>query len=406
VGKRADLLLGVNYFNYDEPIDNNGDNFTDVTLQQRVSLFQKWDFRRDKPRIFTMAGRFFYEDRWGGEMQWTPEFRGGDEVYGESIYTRRWEVLGKYQLPIEENMLVSFSYNDHHQNSVYGTLPFLADQRIGFGQLTWDKTFKGHDLLLGTSVRYNYYDDNTTATAFDGTNAPDQAWIPSLFVQDEIGITDNHALLLGLRYDYDRRHGTIITPRMAYKWKLSEHEILRLNAGTGFRVVNLFTEEHAALTGAREVVVTEALKPERSMNVNINYLKKIYASNGLFVGIDASAFYTYFSNMILPDYDTDPNLIIYDNLKGKSVSRGLSANVDLAFPTGLKILVGATLQDVSNTENGITKRQVLTENFMGTWNVSYEFRAAQLTVDYTGNLYGPTSARPPSMSATRVSARG
>jgi outer membrane receptor for ferrienterochelin and colicins len=125
------------------------------------------------------------------------------------------------------------------------------------------------------------------------------------------------------------------------------------------------------------------------MNVNINYLKKIYASNGLFVGIDASAFYTYFSNMILPDYDTDPNLIIYDNLKGKSVSRGLSANVDLAFPIGLKILVGATLQDVSNTENGITKRQVLTENFMGTWNVSYEFRAAQLTVDYTGNLYGP-----------------
>ena len=388
-GEHTNLLLGVNYFNYDQPVDQNGDNFTDLTLQERISLFQKWNFTRDNARIFNLAGRFFYEDRWGGEMQWTPEFRGGDEVYGESIYTRRWEVLGKYQLPVEEKLLLSFSYNDHHQNSVYGDLPYLADQRIGFSQLTWDKTLGNHDLLVGTSIRYNYYDDNTTATEEGGQNRADRVWIPSLFLQDEIGLAEKHSLLLGLRYDNDRRHGNIFTPRMAYKWKLSDHDILRLNAGTGFRVVNLFTEEHAALTGAREVVITEELKPERSLNVNLNFLKKIYADSGVFIGLDASAFYTYFNNIILPDYDTDPNLIIYDNLDGKSVSRGLSANLDMVFPNGLKLLLGATLQDVSNTENGITRSQILTEKFMATWNISYEFRAAHLSVDYTGNLYGP-----------------
>ncbi len=389
IGESTDLLLGVNYFNYDEPVDNNGDNFTDLTLQERISLFQKWNFQRAHARIFSLAGRFFYEDRWGGEMQWTPEFRGGDEIYGESIYTRRWEVLGKYQLPLEEKMLLSLSYNDHHQNSVYGDLPYLADQRIGFGQLTWDKSLGGHDLLLGTALRYNYYDDNTTATADANGNLPDEVWIPSIFLQDEITLAKKHSLLLGLRYDYDQRHGNILTPRTAYRWKITDNDILRLNAGTGFRVVNLFTEEHAALTGAREVVIAEELKPERVLNVNLNYLKKIYADNGLFVGIDASAFYTYFTNIILPDYDTDPNLILYDNLNGKSVSRGLSANLDMAFPNGLKLLLGATLQDVSNTEDGGTRRQVLTEQFTGTWNISYEFHAARLSVDYTGNLYGP-----------------
>ena len=99
LGKKTDMLLGVNYFNYDTPIDNNGDNFTDLTLQNRISVFQKWNFQRKNNRIFSMAGRFFYEDRWGGEMQWTPNFRGGDEIYGESIYTKRWQILGKYQLP-------------------------------------------------------------------------------------------------------------------------------------------------------------------------------------------------------------------------------------------------------------------------------------------------------------------
>ncbi|WP_396591008.1 TonB-dependent receptor domain-containing protein [Allomuricauda sp. R78024] len=384
VGKKTNLLLGVNYFNYDEIIDNNGDNFTDLTLQDRISIFQKWNFKREDAKVFSLAGRFFYEDRWGGELQWTPEFRGGDEIYGESIYTRRWEVLGKYQLPIDEKVMLSMSYNDHNQNSVYGDVLYLADQRIGFGQMTWDKTSGNHDLLFGSAIRYNYYDDNTPAT-----QSADEVWIPSLFIQDELKLAQKHSILGGVRYDYDQRHGNIFTPRAAYKWKVSDNDIFRVNAGTGFRVVNLFTEDHAALTGSRDVIIAEELKPERSVNVNLNYLKKIYADNGTFVGIDASAFYTHFSNIILPDYDTNPNQITYDNLDGKSVSKGLSANIDLVLPNGLKFLVGATWQDVSNTENGITSRQILTESITGTWNVSYTFRSLDLTLDYTGNLYGP-----------------
>ena len=275
IGKKTDMLLGINYFNYDTPIDNNGDNFTDVTMQNRVSVFQKWNFERNNSRIFSMAGRFFYEDRWGGELQWTPAYRGGDEIYGESIYTRRWEILGKYQLPIKEKMLLSFSYNDHSQNSVYGNISYLADQRIGFTQLTWDKSLGAHDLLFGSALRYNYYDDNTTATTDIQGNRATETLIPSLFAQNEIRLAKRHALLLGLRYDYDRRHGSIYTPRTAYRWKVSDNDILRLNAGTGFRVVNLFTEEHAALTGARAVIITEELKPESSFNLNLNYLKKI-----------------------------------------------------------------------------------------------------------------------------------
>ena len=390
LGENIGLLLGVNYFNYDVPVDNNGDNFTDVTLQERISIFQKWDFQRPDARVFSMAGRYFYEDRWGGEMQWTPEFRGTDLVYGESIYTSRWEFLMKYQLPLEEKVLFSVSYNDHSQNSVYGDVPYLADQRIGFAQLTWDKNTGIHDLLAGSALRYQYYDDNTPATGSSGENIPDRVWMPSLFLQDEMKFSEQHSLLLGARYDYDSRHGNILTPRLAWKLKWGNLNLLRFNAGTGFRVVNLFTEDHAALTGAREVIIEEALDPERSWNVNLNYLRKIYADNGWFASVDFSAFYTRFSNRILPDYDTNPNQIIYRNLEGSSVSRGLSANLDLVFPSGFKIMAGATLQDVSNRDDqGNRQRQILTENFTGTWSISYTLRNLDLTLDYTGNVYGP-----------------
>lgn len=384
VGKTASVLTGVNYFNYSNPVDNNNDNFTDVTLQDRISVFQKWNFNRKSNKQLSLAGRFFYEDRWGGELQWNKGFRGGDEVYGESIYTKRWELLGAYELPTVEKMLFSFSYTDHDQNSVYGNTPYLAKQRIGFGQLTWDKKINKHDLLFGTALRYQYYDDNTTATVTQDVN-----WIPSLFVQDEIAFNDNHKILLGARYDYNNNHGNIFTPRFAYKWKINDNNILRFNTGTGFRIVNLFTEEHAALTGSRDVIVLEDLKPERSINANINYLKKFYTNNGNFIGLETTAWYTRFSNSIIPDYDTNPNQIIYKNLDGHAVTKGVSANLDFVFNNGLKMILGATYMDVSKTENGITTQQILTEKFSATWAISYRINKLFLDVDYTGNVYGP-----------------
>nr|WP_317131442.1 TonB-dependent receptor [Maribacter sp. ACAM166] len=194
---------------------------------------------------------------------------------------------------------------------------------------------------------------------------------------------------MGARYDYDKRHGTIFTPRGAYRFKFTDNDILRLNAGTGFRVVNLFTEEHAALTGLLDVVISEELKPERSFNINLKYLNKIYGDNGTFVGLDASLFYTKFQNVIIPDYDTNPHQIIYDNLNGKSISKGISANIDLAFSNGLKVMFGGTLQDVSNTENGITKKQILTESYSANWSLSSTILSWHLMLDYIGNLYGP-----------------
>lgn len=384
IGKSVSFLTGVNYFNYSNPIDKNNDNFTDVTLQHRVSVFQKWNFNRKSNKLFSIAGRYFYEDRWGGEMQWEKKYRGGDEVYGESIYTKRWELIGAYELPVSEKMLLSFSYTDHDQNSVYGNSPFMAVQRIGFGQLTWDKKIKNHDLLFGTAIRYQLYNDNTPATT-----TADETWIPSVFVQDEISFAEKHSILLGARYDYNSNHGSIFTPRFAYKWKVDDTNIIRLNAGTGFRIVNLFTEEHAALTGSRDVIVVGDLKPERSYNVNLNYLKKFYFGDGNFIGLETSAWYTYFTNSIIPDYDTNPNQIIYKNLDGHAITKGISANIDMVFNNGLKVILGATYMDVNKTENGVTTRQMLTERFSGTWAISYKIPKLYLDIDYTGNLYGP-----------------
>ena len=389
-GKKATVLTGINYFNYQNKVDKNNDNFTDVTLQDRISVFQKWNFQRKNNRLFSLAGRYLYEERWGGDMRWNKSHRGGSEIYGENIYTSRAEIIGNYQLPMSEKMFFNFSMINHDQDSRYGDESYIANQKIGFGQLIWDKQIGKHDILMGAALRYTYYDDNTPATAtIDGKNQAEKTWLPGVFIQDEITLEDKHKLLLGFRYDHNNHHGNVFTPRMAYKWTLSDDSMLRLNAGTGFRVVNLFTEDHAALTGAREVVILNDLKPEKSYNVNLNWAKQFYFDSGSFLGIDATAFYTHFTNKIAPDYETNVNQILYDNLEGHAVSKGFSLNVDWNLANGLKFIVGGTLMENSLTENGTTDQQMLTEKFSGTWAVSYKVLSWDLTIDYTGNVYSP-----------------
>lgn len=394
-GKKTQCLAGLNYFNYTQPADKNNDGFTDVTLQNRVSVFSKWTIERSHNRVLSLAGRYIYENRWGGEMNWSKAFRGGDSIYGESIYTKRWEFFGTYQLPVKEKILFQFSATGHDQNSAYGTTPFIARQTIGFGQLTWNKRFHLHDLLTGATFRYTYYDDNTPATsgfdsAMNHTNRPAHSRLPGIFVQDEISISDHHKLLLGMRYDHHSVHGSIFTPRINYKWSSpNKKNVLRLGIGNGYRVASVFTEDHAALTGARTIVFREALKPETSWNGNINFVKKLHTKKGVLIGLDASAFYTYFRNKIIADYDTNPNEIIYDNLEGHAVSRGISVNTDLSFPSGLKITAGGTYMDVYSVEAGVKAWQLFSERFTGVWNIGYPIRHTGLSIDYTGTVYSP-----------------
>ena len=386
LSKKINGLLGVNYFKYSNPVDNNSDGFTDLSLQDRISVFNKLNIGKR----LSFASRFVYEDRWGGEMNWNPTFRGGDLVYGESIYTSRVELFGTYKFNNEISF--QFSFNDHNQNSVYGTTLFKADQSIAFGQFIWNRTIKKHDLVIGAAYRFTFYDDNTTATfnEFLGINKEEITQLPGVFIQDEIQFNEQNSLLLGFRYDYNSIHGTIFTPRLNYKISNQDlSSILRISIGSGYRIAQIFTEDHAALTGARDVVFLNDLDPEMSWNINLNYVYKMYLKQGHILNFDASIFRTDFSNKILPNYDTDPNLIIFDNLSGKSVTQGISLNFNSVFQNGLRISLGATYIDSYIDSKGLKTIPYLTEKFQGVWNIKYEFQKSNITLDFTGTITGP-----------------
>ncbi|ADX68551.1 MULTISPECIES: TonB-dependent receptor plug domain-containing protein [Weeksella] len=394
IGKKAHSLLGFNYFKFGERKDNNHDGFTDVTLQDRISVFNKWTLQRPENKTASLALRYLYEDRWGGETNWKRKLhRGGEEVYGESIMTNRVEAIGMYQWPTKEKIFSQFSYNWHQQNSFYGPESYQAKQQVVFGQTYWDKTINQHSLLLGASYKYTYYDDDTRGTGWYDEhdnllkNNPNKTPIFGIFIQDEWTLNPENKLLLGYRYDYDQTHKSIHSPRVAYKFSPNPHHTLRASFGTGFRVVNVFTEDHRALTGARTVVFENELKPEKSYNGNLNYVFKL-PTNFAGLNFDLTAFYSYFTNKIIADTDTDQTKIIYDNLDGHAISQGISLNVEAAFEFPLKLMLGGTYMDVFAKEEGEKEVQYHAPKWSGNFLASYTFRKG-FSVDFTGVFNGP-----------------
>ena len=392
--KKHQSLFGANVFWFDKMHDINQDGFTDISLQKRVSIFNKWNFYRKSGKEAALAVRYSTENRWGGQTNYRPEFLGTDSVYAEVIQTNRVEVIGKYQFANNlKNFRLDYSYNTHEQKSFYGTTPYNALQHVFFTQLLYNKQWKKHDVMFGLPFRYTYYDDNSVATtttdSVNPRNNPMRQVLPGVFIQDEFKINSKTTALLGMRYDYHSLQGSVYSPRLSVKYAVNKYNTFRLSAGNGFRVVNLFTEDHAALTGARDVIIKETLNPEKSWNINLNSNSYVFHRLGYTI-LDFSAFYTHFSNKIVPDFVTNSQQIIYQNLNGFAVSKGISISIENNLENGIKTSLGLTFQDVYQRESTFSAKvpQLYAPQFSATYSVSYTIPKTKILLDLTGRYTG------------------
>jgi len=388
--ERVQSLLSGSFSYNDRFIDRNADGFGDLTSSRRLALFNKWTLGAPAEPVFSASAKYYNEDRLGGVRGWTSADRCGSSRYGESIRTRRGELVGRYRLPIgAQRTRLDFSASYHDQNSCYGTTRYNAQQGVYLGQLVWDRNLgAAHDVLAGLTARFQTYSDNTPITANGG--APEQQFIPGVFAQDEVHLSPRVTLLGGLRVDHHQEHGFITSPRLALKWEATHHQTLRLNASTGFRLVNLFSEDHAAISGVRRLQIEEQLRPERSYNATLNYHAELLAHTRHPVEVDVDGFYTHFTNKIAPDYDSDPDATIYRNLNGYAETRGVATNVTYAPNTGpLSFNVGGTLQEVFLVQDGARRQQEFSPRFTGVFGASFALARAGLTVDWSGRVVSP-----------------
>lgn len=381
------LALSGNWFNTLHDI--NRDNFTDIATQKRATYFYQGKSNFKHEQTITWYSRGILENRWGGQLNWNEHFRGSDSIYAESILTKRLEASATYIKRIKSGVFkTTASYAGHAQNSWYGIHRFKANQSIGFFQSEYQHNSRWNTLSLGIGFRYTQYADSTPVSL--GTQ---KTFLPGFFVENNGKITQKLKWNGGIRIDHHPVHGLIFSPRAGLKLQINSKHSFLASWGSGFRVVSLFTEEHASLTGSRDIVILEKLNPERGNSYYLQYVGDFHTKH-FSLDIDISLFTTRFTNRIYADYTSDDDCIFFSNLNGKSGTDGATTNAKLLFNNGLQLDLGGSVFNAYRTDrlaNGTTLSLPVfyTPKYSYQGAITYPISNSKLSLNLNFRVTGP-----------------
>jgi len=334
--------LGADVQRFTTRLDDNGDGFTDApTVERGVLTLRKQLISERRQWRTTMRG--LAEQRFGGVLDFREADRGLEIRYGERIDLLRIEGVAGSTPRNGEGWRFQGGAAYHRQRSTYGTTNFNAEEwttNVDAFHSGWSVGERGQ-FHGGASLLWDHYTDETPA------DSDMDIWVPAIFAEysgTSAGERPRWTWIHGLRIERPSDQGLVVAPRINVKWTPSPVLNVRFNAGRGYRRVHLFTEEHAALDGSRDVIQPAGgLAPESSWN-------GLMAANWQIGGADASltastrAFCTLFTDRIYADFDSLPNSILYRNINGSGWSRGVGLDLQWMNNSGWRALAGGTFQ--------------------------------------------------------------
>ncbi len=342
--------------------DRDNDNFLDLPELTRYMVSNKLKYGNNQEWGWNsqIGLRYVNEQRIGGQTFFNENIdKGSTEVYGQTVNIHQPEVWTKtgYRLNDRHNFVLLASCFSQRQRSYFGTVKYDANQTNFYGNLQYEFTYAKNVLKTGFSFRYLLLDEDISFT----DNSLNRTYAGNYFRNENISgafaentltlLNDNLTWITGIRVDNHNQFGTRVTPRTLLKYDITPNTIVRANIGTGWRTVNLFSENINLLVSSRDIVFAEQLEPEKALNMGVNFTQKFNGDNlsGFF---SADYYRTDFQNQIFPDYDSDPTKVIIENFVEKSVSHTFQAELYLNFWRQFEWKTGYSFLDVFREIDG------------------------------------------------------
>lgn len=348
-------------------IDRDKDNFLDLPLLTRYMVSNKWKYGNEKDWGWNsrIGLRFFNEQRIGGQTSFNAESdKGSTNVYGQNVNISQPEIWTKtgYRFNNNYNIVLFASAFHQQQNSYFGTVKYNAKQTNFYGNIQYELNYDKYNLKTGMSFRHLDLNEDIafTDTFLKRTYAGNYQRLENilgLFAENTMQFFNNKLTwIAGVRGDHHNQFGFQFTPRTLIKYDIAPKTIIRANVGTGWRTVNLFSENIGLLVSSRDIVFAEQLNPEKAVNFGINLTQKFETKDNNLSGyFSADCYRTEFQNQIFPDYDTNPTKAIIKNFTGTSVSNGFQAELNLKIYQRFELKTGYNFLDVYR-EIGETKQ--------------------------------------------------
>ncbi len=379
--------------------DGDGDGFMDAPQISRYSAYGRWEYGKqaDWGWHSTVGMRFVNEERIGGQMSFEPSRdRGGSEHYGQTVRFSQPEAYSKTGYRFDSrNYIALFASGFYHgQESYFGATRYQGTESNAYftAQYEW-RYSREHTLKAGLSGKASQIDEeislanDTFGRSYAGKYR-NYEYTPGVFAENSFSWKQGKIeLLTGLRADRHNSYGTFVTPRALIKYSYDEFTTLRISAGTGWRSVQVFSENTALLASSRDIVIERDILPEQAFNYGVNLMRS-FRFGEFTPHLSFDYYRTEIKNQVFPDYESIPGSIYIGNFSGRSVSNALQAELTGDITRRVNLVLAYNFLDVYRVEG--SEHTELPFNARHKWTSSLSFKPLnkKYHLDVNAHLFG------------------
>jgi len=397
--KLNDNWTSMLFGHYDQmqmKIDDNGDGFLDMPLMRQVNLYNRWTYEANGTH-FEFGMKYLNENREGGQDNYNPELVSNPENgYGFGVKTNRAEANIKLGHVFSSRDLTSLGFQSQltwqEQNSFYGLRNYDADQLTVYNNLMYQSYISNssHQYTTGVSYYYTVYNQQVNDSVFDRVES-----VPGAFFQYTYSDGKKLNIIAGIREDYNSEYGWLFTPRLHLRYSFNPQNIIRANAGKGYKPVNVIAENTSLFLTSKTFQVLGELDMESAWNYGFSYTR-FFNVGTRELSLVVDYFYTNFENQTIVDRETDPNVVYIYNLNGKSYSNSIQGELQYEAVKNLNLTLAFRYNDVKTTINNTLMAAPMINVYKGLFSASYQTNLKKwqfdANVQLNGNMPLPTTS--------------
>ncbi|KAB2908646.1 MAG: TonB-dependent receptor [Ignavibacteriales bacterium] len=366
-------------------LDDNNDSFIDEPKTSQYNFMNRWVYQNDDGLVSRLNIQYMTEKKNGGQIN--PGASGN--LYKIDIDTKHFNLGSKtgYVFSAEPytSLGLMVDFHSHEQNTLFGLRKYDATQNVLFSKLILETKTSDevHTLTTGLSFTLDKLNEDLGSFKQEKTES-----VPGIFLEYNYSPDNLLSIVPGVRVDFHNLFGTLVTPRIHFKYNFDENTILRLSAGKGYRSINLYANNLNWMASSRQFLVNSTLPYEEALNYGLN-LTRYFMMGGRELRITADYYRTDFQKQVVADIDSDPQKIIFQDLNGQSYSNSYQIEMEYNFIWGLGLTAAYRYTDVKTTYNGVLRTAPLQSRFKVLTTLSYTVPERDWVFDATFLVNGP-----------------
>lgn len=398
--------------------DINEDGFLDTPLMEQINIMNRWQYSNTKTGIVSFVNfNYMNDSKQIGQTSFNPDIdRGTMNVWGGEIDTQKYGVTAKLgyvfpEIPYQ-SIGVQAAYSKHEQDSYFGLRDYTIDHESFYATAMFKSIISDsrHNFTTGLSTTFDKYQELVETTNFNRIESSYGAFFE--YSYDDL---EDLTMTAGLRADNHNILGLFLTPRIHARYTPWENGALRASAGRGKRSANIFTENLALFSTAREISILNTdggiygLDPEIAWNYGLSFMQgfTLFEQKG---DITFDFYRTDFQNQVVVDWDNVDEIRFY-NLEGDSYANSFQVELNYSLAEHLELRTAYKYYDVETDFIDGRNERILTPSHRIFGNLGYETNAndnGQWRFDVTYNWlgaqrYGNTDGNSPAFSRPEFS---